>query len=225
MASDEYLRRYAEVYTMYTPRKAGIVVEWLKIVLAKQNPKGLLVDLGCGPAEMYPIVKQLGYSYLGVDTNPYILDRARRENPGIDVRHGQAQELPVKGQSANVVLMNMLVHSFDSLWALNGTIEEARRVLKKDGLLLLTMLGENKTENKIDPAFNAMSPGKPKPIVYTAEFPKGVLEMDVYHWPKASVVGIMEFFCNFTVISPQLYGLDDSVQNNKTYEMIVGIKN
>jgi ubiquinone/menaquinone biosynthesis C-methylase UbiE len=107
----------------------------------------LLVDVGCGPAEIEPRVKKLGYRYFGIDTNLRILHKAANK---YNLAQADALRLPLPQKTASIVLMNMLPHSLGCLWNFDMAVEEVLRVLEDNGLLMITMLTEQKTQGLVE---------------------------------------------------------------------------
>lgn len=94
-----------------------------------------LVSLGCGPAEGLAWLKGLVGArgrVLGVDLEPL---HARRL-PGIDYLLGNLEQLPLASASFDVVLaLDVLEHLDDDA----AGLREAARLVKSDGLLLITV--------------------------------------------------------------------------------------
>lgn len=192
----KYEQEYADLYTMYVPSKIATVLPWLAVELSKPKTRGKLIDVGCGPAEVAPMATNLGYEYIGIEKNSIMLERAVRENPGLPIYSGDGLNLPAQDQSVKVVLLNMLIHSLETLWDLDMILEEANRVLEFNGLLLVSMLNEQKTAKLTDNPKQALQENRPKLIRYLAEFPKGVLSMRASHWRRHAVEPMLEL-CGF----------------------------
>jgi SAM-dependent methyltransferase len=94
-----------------------------------------LVSLGCGPAEglawLKPLVGARG-RVLGVDLEPL----HAKPLPGIDYVLGNLEQLPLASASFDVVLaLDVLEHLDDDA----AGLREAARLVKPDGLLLITV--------------------------------------------------------------------------------------
>jgi SAM-dependent methyltransferase len=107
-----------------------------------------MADLGCGTGEM------LGSLYLenkkiliGVDSSPEMLEQARIKLPSlnaIDLRLGELENLPMKDQEVDTVIMSMvLYHIFEP----EKSIHEVFRVLKPGGIFLLADFEKHEQEN------------------------------------------------------------------------------
>jgi len=107
-----------------------------------------VADLGCGTGEMlgslFPENKK---KLIGVDSSPEMLEQARIKLPGlkaIDLRLGELENLPMKDQEVNIVIMSMvLYHIFEP----EKSIHEVFRVLKPGGLFLLADFEKHDQEN------------------------------------------------------------------------------
>ena len=105
-------------------------------------------DLGCGTGEMLgSLFMENKKNLIGVDSSPEMLEQARIKLPGlnaIDLRLGELENLPMKDQEVNVVIMSMvLYHIFEP----EKSIHEVFRVLKPGGLFLLADFEKHSQEN------------------------------------------------------------------------------
>lgn len=107
-----------------------------------------VADLGCGTGEMLgSLAQENKKNLIGVDSSPEMLEQARIKLHGlnaIDLRLGELENLPMKNQEVNVVIMSMvLYHIFEP----EKSIHEVFRVLKHDGLFLLADFEKHDQEN------------------------------------------------------------------------------
>jgi ubiquinone/menaquinone biosynthesis C-methylase UbiE len=107
-----------------------------------------VADLGCGTGEMLgSLVQENKKKLIGVDSSPEMLEQARIKLPGlnaIDLRLGELENLPMKDQEVNIVIMSMvLYHIFEP----EKSIHEVFRVLKPGGLFLLADFEKHDQEN------------------------------------------------------------------------------
>jgi len=94
-----------------------------------------LIDIGCGPGAYSVDFAKRGANVLGVDISRKMLDKARNnakmKNIPLTLQKADAHSLPYKDDSFDVaILIFMILNS--------KTIEEAARVLKHGGLLLVS---------------------------------------------------------------------------------------
>jgi SAM-dependent methyltransferase len=98
---------------------------------------GPVCDLGCGPGQVARFLKEHGVEALGMDLSPVMVATASRLNPAIPFFQGDMRALPVSdgawaGIAAFYAIVNIPRHELPTV------IRELRRVLRPDGLLLLS---------------------------------------------------------------------------------------
>src|SRR6185437_355829 len=109
----------------------------LAAVLAQRPGPLRIVDVGCGDGSATYLVKELDTrnTVIGVDWSATALDRARAR--GLLVIQGgvDASGLPLPDSCADIVIMSELIeHLVDT----DAAVDEARRVLRPGGALLLS---------------------------------------------------------------------------------------
>jgi len=109
----------------------------LATVLAQRPGPLRIVDVGCGDGSATYLVKELDTrnTVIGVDWSATALDRARAR--GLLVIQGgvDASGLPLPDSCADIVIMSELIeHLVDT----DAAVDEARRVLRPGGALLLS---------------------------------------------------------------------------------------
>jgi SAM-dependent methyltransferase len=109
----------------------------LAAVLAQRSGPQQIVDIGCGDGAATHLVKRLEprNTVIGVDWSAMALVQARAR--GLLVIQGgiDAAGLPLPDASADVVVMSELIeHLVDT----DAAVEEARRILRPGGILLLS---------------------------------------------------------------------------------------
>jgi SAM-dependent methyltransferase len=119
------------------PDRARRQAQMLALVLAQRSGPQQIVDVGCGDGSATHLVKRLDprNTVIGVDWSAMALVQARAR--GLLVIQGgvDAAGLPLPDASADVVIMSELIeHLVDT----DSAIEEARRILRPGGILLLS---------------------------------------------------------------------------------------
>jgi malonyl-CoA O-methyltransferase len=102
------------------------------------NPKHIL-DLGCGTGWAMPELLKLypRAKITGIDFSQKMLNHVPK-NPQITTIHNDAHSLPLDDNSVDIVYSNLMLH-----WTNEADVfKECLRVLKHDGLLLMSALGE-----------------------------------------------------------------------------------
>ncbi|MEW2313316.1 methyltransferase domain-containing protein [Streptomyces sp. NPDC006864] len=96
----------------------------------------LVVDLGCGTGRfLAPLANTLAAKVIGVEPSEAMLAvAAGKTYPGIELRRGDAEHLPVLDDSAGLVFASMVLHHLPSLPIAMG---EVARVLRPGGVAVL----------------------------------------------------------------------------------------
>jgi SAM-dependent methyltransferase len=125
-----------EVPASSGPDRAQRMARMLARALDGVQAPACILDLGCGDGAATALAAQHnpGHHMIGMDWSAGSLSRARQL--GITaVRAGVGPQLPVASEAADVVIMSELIeHLVDT----DSALDEARRVLKPGGSLLLS---------------------------------------------------------------------------------------
>ncbi|MFY4776876.1 class I SAM-dependent methyltransferase [Metabacillus sp. RGM 3146] len=107
-----------------------------------------ILDAGCGTGQTLYYLEQLGADATGMDIDPRMIKKAKKRmlNTSVSLITGDIESLPFQGQSFEYVLC-------ESVAAFTNTeksLSELKRVLKPNGILLLTEMtaSENMDENE-----------------------------------------------------------------------------
>ncbi|NHI94733.1 MAG: methyltransferase domain-containing protein [Candidatus Lokiarchaeota archaeon] len=109
-------------------------------VLKKINPKGNLVDIGCGTGNvLVRIAKEIpALELTGVDNSSEILELAKKRainnNLNIEFKIGDAENLPFSNNSIDYMVSTLSLHHWLQP---KKVIDEIYRVLKKDGTFII----------------------------------------------------------------------------------------
>lgn len=96
-----------------------------------------VLDLGCGNGRLYPLVKQKGASYLGLDLSKNLLSKARKMYPQGKFIQGDLLNLKVKDQFDAIFIIATLNHIPTSKLR-QKAIQNVTNILKPEGLIFLT---------------------------------------------------------------------------------------
>lgn len=108
-------------------------------------PGGTLVDVGCATGAYLAEMRDLGWQVIGVEPNARAA-AAARQRLGLPVRTGTLEDAALADACADVVVMRMVLeHVRDPRRAL----EEARRILKPGGRLLLSVPNAGSLEARL----------------------------------------------------------------------------
>ncbi|MBT2397102.1 methyltransferase domain-containing protein [Streptomyces sp. ISL-100] len=111
--------------------------------LLEQTKSGTAIaDLGCGPGHVAAWLAEKGARTVGIDLSAGMVEAGRRRFAQVEFREGDLLELPAKdGEFGSAVAFYTIIHLDPD--DLQRAFEEARRVLRPAGLLLLSFhIGE-----------------------------------------------------------------------------------
>jgi SAM-dependent methyltransferase len=113
-------------YDVFTPQaNARLIGSFVRLSRLQRGAR--VVDLGCGSGAFTELLRQAGYSSVGVDISPKLVAIGRKKYPNLELIEGDAERLPFPKVSFDGVLLSALVHHFPDPIRL---IAEVHRVLK-----------------------------------------------------------------------------------------------
>ena len=147
---------------------------------AAKYAQGLRVlDLGCNTGYGTQILAQTARSAIGVDVSPRAIAEAKRLYPGLDLQVVDGRALPFPDRSFDMVVS---FHVIEHIAEPERYLHEIKRVLVKDGILLLT------TPNAALRLPGDMQPWNPFHVrEYRAEELQKLLER---HFSKTEIMGL-----------------------------------
>ncbi len=112
----------------------------------KENER--VLDLGCGNGRFYENLKNTNYT--GIDNSEKLIEIARRNYEGVDFRVASALDIPFKDEEFDRVFSLAVLHHIPKEYH-NKFLKEVKRVLKNNGLLILTVwnLKDRKEKNDV----------------------------------------------------------------------------
>lgn len=141
-AGRECVERLLVFQRRYGNPRHELIDKALTRQLIQVSSRMSIVDIGCGTADLGLYIAQKASSAIltRIDINRDLLDSLREgQLGGIRIRNCQAdfsRRWPISTESQDMVVMGeVLEHSFHPRWLLR----EARRVLKPDGVVLITV--------------------------------------------------------------------------------------
>jgi SAM-dependent methyltransferase len=102
------------------------------------EPRGLVVDLGCGSGITTRAFTEAGHEVLAVDPSPAMLELAREAAPGARFAQGSALDMELPPSSAIVAVGEVLNYTERSL---DPFFRRAARALRPGGLLVFDLAG------------------------------------------------------------------------------------
>jgi len=111
------------------------MLDWLA---EKVGGSGAICDMGCGPGQVARYLCDKGAQACGIDLSPGMVERAQQLNPTIPFQQGDM--LALRGVADNsyggLAAFYSIIHV--QRQALNQALSELKRVLRPEGILLLT---------------------------------------------------------------------------------------
>ncbi|MES2201944.1 MAG: class I SAM-dependent methyltransferase [candidate division FCPU426 bacterium] len=143
----EFLKTTANAFMKLRWRRLNRRVAARLLSLGAAKPD--LVDVGCAHADFFGYTKDGLGTYTGIEPSTALLPKNIQRGPSFKLLRGQAEKLPLKKDSADLVLIKeVLDHCHDPLKAL----AEAHRVLRPGGTLLVTLTNDKAWYKRLFPA-------------------------------------------------------------------------
>ncbi|MEU6170813.1 class I SAM-dependent methyltransferase [Streptantibioticus parmotrematis] len=120
----------AGAYAAHRPDYPREAVSWLLEPVAAR-PALKVLDLAAGTGKLTTVLLDMGLDVEAVEPDAGMLDRLRRDLPGVPARTGTAESIPAPDASFDAVLVGQAFHWFDPERAL----PEIARVLRPGGVL------------------------------------------------------------------------------------------
>jgi len=98
-----------------------------------------VLDLGCGNGRLLDLLKAKKINYIGVDNSSALITLAQKRYPDADFRVGDALKLPFADNYFDKIYSIAVLHHIPSEELRLKFLEEAKRVLRPGGLLILTV--------------------------------------------------------------------------------------
>ena len=131
-AAKDYQRNYHGYPIMeYWDKK------FIELVGKYYKPGDRILDLGCGPASLWPYWKELPEAgkLAGVDLSDGMIAEAKKRYPDDEFVIGRAHEIPFPTGSFDIVIASSVLHHIPDTH-LEGAMEEIVRVMDEHGILI-----------------------------------------------------------------------------------------
>ena len=120
---------WAEEYLIYCHRSSSFKSRWTKAIGSWDNK--VVVDIGCGPGNIYATLSGKPKLLLGIDVAPKSLEFAK--DLGYTSVLADATNLPFIAGFADIVVLNAALHHCENM---ELVLMEAARLLKPGGILV-----------------------------------------------------------------------------------------
>ncbi|HEY9763614.1 MAG TPA: methyltransferase domain-containing protein [Trichocoleus sp.] len=140
MHSNPVQEEYSRLAPMYDRRWASYINSTIQETINRLaiNPHERVLDLGCGTGTLIRRLMDLTPEalFFGLDPSAEMLDIAKQKLPNsVELCVGSADSLPFLNESFDVVISTNAFHYFRNP---SQAIQEAKRVLKPNGRLVIT---------------------------------------------------------------------------------------
>ena len=112
------------------------------------EPGDKVLDLGCGNGRFFEVLKDKRVDYIGVDFSERLIEIAKKRYPQVKFQVADALNLPFPNNFFDKVYTISVFHHIPSEEFRLQFLKEVKRVLKKEGLLILTVW-KIKTKNNL----------------------------------------------------------------------------
>ena len=135
---DVAAEKYTAWYHSESPLGYALRVRQQRVLELLDQPRGKLLDVGCGPAMIAHDLLKQGYEVWGMDSAPHMIDLCRKQYAGVERAHfsiGEATSLSfMDGFFDAVICMGVL----DRVQSHEMAFKEMLRVVKPNGTLVIT---------------------------------------------------------------------------------------
>lgn len=98
-----------------------------------------VLDLGCGNGRMWEVLKEKNVDYIGIDSSERLIEIAKKRYPKNRFQKANALNLPFPPNYFDKIYSIAVFHHIPSKEFRLQFLREAKRVLKPEGLLILTV--------------------------------------------------------------------------------------
>lgn len=101
--------------------------------------KDKILDIGCGNGRLLELLKDKNIEYIGIDNSEKLIKIAKQKYPQNKFLLADVLKLPFQEKSFDKVFLIAVLHNIPSKEFRLQILEEAKRVLKPGGILILTV--------------------------------------------------------------------------------------
>jgi len=136
---------YNRIAPLFSSKRFFIPEEFYQFLpLIKEKEK--ILDLGCGNGRLFEVLKEKNISYFGVDFSEEMVKIASQRYPNAFFQKANALSLPFKDNFFDKIFCFAVFHHIPSLDLRIEFLKEAKRVLKKEGLFIISVWNLLKTK-------------------------------------------------------------------------------
>ncbi len=105
-----------------------------------------VLDYGCGAGRSTRFLKRLGYDAVGVDISQDMLQQARSKDEAGLYYHVPSGRLPFEDSAFDLIFASYVFLEVSRIEEIETILKELKRVLKKDGIIILVTSSTEATE-------------------------------------------------------------------------------
>lgn len=146
MENKEYFNKVAGIWDSMRQGFFSSRVREIALKTANVQPGRVAADLGAGTGFLTEALLKQGLRVVAIDHSTEMIEQMKRkfgESDKLNLRIGEAENLPVPDESVDYVFANMYLHHVESP---ADAILEMVRILKPGGVLVITDLDEHDFE-------------------------------------------------------------------------------
>ncbi|MDD4358362.1 MAG: class I SAM-dependent methyltransferase [Candidatus Pacebacteria bacterium] len=150
---DKILIKTQNDYNMIAERfSSARKIAWPEFDFLFDDVKGneKVLDLGCGNGRFYE--KLSNTNYVGLDNSSRLIKIAKEKYPQVNFIIGSALDIPFKNENFDKIYAIALLHHIPQEYH-SKFLEEVKRVLKREGILYLTVWNLSERKKKEDVKF------------------------------------------------------------------------
>lgn len=102
------------------------------------EPNQIILDLGCGNGRISNLILEKGCKYIGMDNSNGQLKEAKKLFPNLKFEQGDLMNIPLPDESLDQIWTIAAFHHLADKKSRLKSLKEMKRVLKKDGLIIMT---------------------------------------------------------------------------------------
>jgi SAM-dependent methyltransferase len=126
----------------------GAAKSLVALLARRGTPRGLVVDLGCGPGILSAELARAGHDVLGIDVSPAMIARARRNAPRARFRVGSFRDSEIPSCAAVVAAGEIFSYVFDGAPDLERVFRRVHAALLPGGLFLFDVAAPGRVSKR-----------------------------------------------------------------------------
>ena len=142
IVAEKLIRKIRDDYNLIAQdfsRTRGNIWEELLFLFNSLKPGDRVLDLGCGNARFFETIKNRGAEYFGLDASQNLINIAKSRYPQSKLFVGSALSLPFQDDYFDKIYSIAVFHQIPSKEFRLQFLKESKRVLKKNGSLILVV--------------------------------------------------------------------------------------